>query len=85
VPDNPKVMNSDECNLCPIVSSTVGFGWMQNLILTNFKKTVPQSEFVCKSYDRFTEVCPGHDSERRNMTRNQNQVRQKQVVCDSKG
>jgi hypothetical protein len=33
-----------------------GFGGMRNLILPNFKKKVPQSEFVCKSYDRFTEA-----------------------------
>jgi hypothetical protein len=61
-----------------------GFGGMQNLILPNFKK-VSQSEFVCKSYDRFTEACPGYDSGRRNMTRNRNRVRQKLAVCDGKG
>jgi hypothetical protein len=30
---------------------------------TQFQKEVPQSEFVCKSYDRFTEARPGHSSE----------------------
>jgi hypothetical protein len=47
----------------------IGFGWMQNLILPNLKK-VPQSEFVCKSYDRFTEARLGYDSGRLNMTQN---------------
>jgi hypothetical protein len=63
----------------------VGFGWMRNLILPNFKKKVAQSEFVCKSYARFTEACPGHGSRRRNMTRNRNRVKQILVVCDGKG
>jgi hypothetical protein len=63
----------------------VGFGWMWNLILPNFKKNVPQSEFVCKSYDRFTETRPGYGSERHNMTQNRNWVRQKLAVCDGKG
>jgi hypothetical protein len=63
----------------------VGFGGMQNLILPNFKKKVPQSEFVCKSYDRFTEARPGYGSERQNMTQNRNRVRQKHVVFDGKG
>ena len=63
----------------------VGFGWMRNLILPNLKKTAPQSEFVCKSYDRFTEVRPGHGSGRRNMTRIRNRVGQKLAVCDGKG
>jgi hypothetical protein len=48
-----------------------------------FKK-VPQSEFVCKSYDRFTEARPGYGSGRQNMTRNQNRVRRKLAVCDGK-
>jgi hypothetical protein len=51
---------------------------------TQFKKKVPQSEFVCKSYDHFTKARPGYGSGRRNMTRNQNWVRQK-AVCDGKG
>jgi hypothetical protein len=59
-------------------------GWMQNLILPNFKK-VPQSEFVCKSYDHFTEARLGYGSRRWNMTRNRNRVRQKLAVCDGKG
>jgi hypothetical protein len=63
----------------------VEFGWMQNLIVPNFKKKLPQSEFVCKSYDRFTEARPGYDSGRRNMTRNRNWVRQKLAICDGKG
>jgi hypothetical protein len=52
---------------------------------TQFQKKVPQSEFVCKSYDRFTEARPGYGSRRQNMTRNQNWVRQKLAVCDGKG
>jgi hypothetical protein len=48
-------------------------------------KKVPQSEFVCKSYDRFTEAHPGYGSGRQNMTRNRNRVRQKLAVCDGKG
>jgi hypothetical protein len=36
------------------------FGWMRNLILPNFKK-VSQSEFVRKSYDRFSKA--EYDSE----------------------
>jgi hypothetical protein len=63
----------------------VGFGWMQNLILLNFKKKVAQSEFVCKNYDRFTEARPRYGSGRQNMTQNQNRVRQKLFVCDGKG
>jgi hypothetical protein len=63
----------------------VGFGWMQNLILPNFKQNVPQSEFICKSYDHFTEARLGYDSRRWNMTRNRNQVRQKLAICDGKG
>jgi hypothetical protein len=50
-----------------------------------FFKKVPQSKFVCKSYDRFTEARPGYDSGRQNMTRNRNWVRQKLAVCDGKG
>jgi hypothetical protein len=50
---------------------------------TQFKK-VHQSEFVCKSYDRFIEARPGYGCVRRNMTRNQNRVRQKLAVCDGK-
>jgi hypothetical protein len=57
---------------------------MRNLILPNFKKKVPQSEFVCKSYDRFTEAHPGYGSGRRNMTRNQNRVRQKLLFVTAK-
>jgi hypothetical protein len=63
----------------------VGFGEMQNLILPNFKKKVLQSEFVCKSYDRFSEARPDYDSERQNMTQNRNRVRQKFTVYDGKG
>jgi hypothetical protein len=51
---------------------------------TQFQKKVPQSEFVWKSYDRFTEARLGYGSERQNMTQNQNWVRQKFVVCDGK-
>jgi hypothetical protein len=58
---------------------------MRNLILANFKKKVHQSEFVCKSYDHFTEARPGYGSGRQNMTQNRNWVRQKLVVCDGKG
>jgi hypothetical protein len=61
-----------------------GFGGMRNLILPNFKKKVPQSEFVWKSYDRFTEACMGYGSGRQNMTQNQNRVSQKLAVCDGK-
>jgi hypothetical protein len=57
---------------------------MRNLILPNFKK-VPQSEFVCKSYDRFTEARPGYGSGRRNMTQNRNRVRQKLAIYGGKG
>jgi hypothetical protein len=49
-----------------------------------FKK-IPQSEFVCKSYNCFTKARPGYGSGRRNMNQNRNQVRHKLVVCDSKG
>jgi hypothetical protein len=63
----------------------VRFGWMRNLILPIFFKKIAQSEFVCKSYDRFTEARPGYGSERRNMTRNRNRVRQKLVIYDGKG
>jgi hypothetical protein len=35
-------------------------------------KKVPQSKFVCKSYDRFIEACPGYGAGRQNMTRNRN-------------
>jgi hypothetical protein len=52
----------------------MGFGRMRNLILPNLKK-VAQSEFVCKSYDRFTEARPDYGSGRQNMTRNRNWVR----------
>jgi hypothetical protein len=62
----------------------VGFGWMQNLILPNLKK-VPQSEFICKGYDRFTAARLGYGSGRWNMPWNRNRVRQKLVVCDGKG
>jgi hypothetical protein len=57
---------------------------MQNLILPNFKK-VPQSEFVCKSYDRFIEACSDYGSGRQDMTQNRNRVRQKLAICDGKG
>jgi hypothetical protein len=50
-----------------------------------FFKKVPQSEFVCKSYDRFIEARPGYGSGRRDMTWNRNRVRQKLIVCDGKG
>jgi hypothetical protein len=62
-----------------------GFGGMWNLILPNFKKKVPQYEFICKNYDRFTEARLGYGSERQNMTQNRNQVRQKLAICDGKG
>jgi hypothetical protein len=52
---------------------------------TQFFKKVSQSEFVCKSYDDFTEARPGYGFERRNMTQNQNRVKQKLVICDGKG
>jgi hypothetical protein len=58
---------------------------MQNLILPKFFYKVPQSEFVCKSYDHFTEARLGYGSGRRNMTRNRNRLKQKLVVCDGKG
>jgi hypothetical protein len=51
-----------------------GFGGMRNLILPNLKK-VHQSEFVCKSYDRFTEARPSYGAGRQNMTQNRNRVR----------
>jgi hypothetical protein len=63
-------------------------GWVrnqQNLILSNFKKKVHQSKFVCKSYDRFTEARLSYGSGRRNMTRNRKRVRQKLAVCSGKG
>jgi hypothetical protein len=50
-----------------------------------FLKKVSQSEFVCKSYDRFTEARPSYGFGRQNMTRNRNRVRRKLVVCDGKG
>jgi hypothetical protein len=49
-----------------------------------FQKKLPQSEFVCKSYDRFTKAHPGYGSRRRNMIRNRNRVRQKLAVYDGK-
>jgi hypothetical protein len=49
-----------------------------------FFKKVSQSEFVCKSYDCFTEARPGYGSERQNMTQNRNRVRQKPADCDGK-
>jgi hypothetical protein len=52
---------------------------------TQFQKKVPESEFVCKSYDRFIETRPGYGSGSRNMTQNQNWVRQKVAICDGKG
>jgi hypothetical protein len=52
---------------------------------TQFQKKVPQTEFICKSYDRFTEARPGYGSVRQNMTLNQNWVRQKLTICDGKG
>jgi hypothetical protein len=36
----------------------VGFGWMQNLILPNFKKQLPDFEFGSQSYDYFTKPPP---------------------------
>jgi hypothetical protein len=64
-------------------------GWLglvgcKNLILPNFKK-ISQSEFVCKSYDRFIETRPSHGSGRRNMTQNRNRARKKLAVCNGKG
>jgi hypothetical protein len=52
---------------------------------THFFKKVHQSEFVCKSYDCFTEARPGYGSGRWIMTQNQNRVRQKLAICDGKG
>jgi hypothetical protein len=52
---------------------------------TQFQKKVSLFEFVCKSYDRFSEALPGYGSRRQNMTRNRNRVRQKLAVCDGKG
>jgi hypothetical protein len=52
---------------------------------TQFQKKVPQTEFICKSYDCFTEARPGYGSVRQNMTLNQNWVRQKLTICDGKG
>jgi hypothetical protein len=51
---------------------------------TQFFKKVPQSEFVYKSYDRFTETRLSYGFERWNITQNQNRVRQKLTVCDGK-
>jgi NADH:ubiquinone oxidoreductase subunit len=59
--------------------------WDVKFDSTQFFKKVTQSEFICKSYDRFTEARPGYNSGRQNMTRNQNWVRQKLDVCDGKG
>jgi hypothetical protein len=61
-----------------------GIWWDAKFESTQFKKKVPQSEFVCKSYDHFTEARPSYGSVRQNTTRNQNRVRQKFAVCDGK-
>jgi hypothetical protein len=49
--------------------------WDVKFDSTQFQKKVPQSELVCKSYDRFTKARPGYGSGRQNMTRNRNRVR----------
>jgi hypothetical protein len=52
-------------------------GWLDvKFDSTQFQKKVPQSEFACKSYDRFIKPRPSYGSERRNMTQNRNRVRQ---------
>jgi hypothetical protein len=44
--------------------------WDAKFDSTQFqKKTVLQSEFVCKSYDRFTKARPSYGSGRQNMTK----------------
>jgi hypothetical protein len=50
-----------------------GYGWVwmdAKFDSTHFLKKVPQSEFVCKSYDRFTKSRLGYGSRRQNMTQN---------------
>jgi hypothetical protein len=70
----------------PMGKPNLGGVWLDAKFDSNqFQKKVPQSEFVCKSYDRFTKARPSHCSGRQNMTRNRNRVRQKRVVCDDKG
>jgi hypothetical protein len=70
----------------PVGKPDKGGAWLDaKFNSTKFQKKVSQSEFVCKSYDRFTELRPGCGSGRRNTTRNQNRVRQKLAVCDAKG
>jgi hypothetical protein len=54
---------------------TGGVWWDAKFDSTQFQKKVPQSEFVCKSYDSCTEARLGYGSGRQNMTRNQNRVR----------
>jgi hypothetical protein len=43
--------------------------WDAKFDSTQFQKNVPQSEFVCKSYDRFSEARPSYGSGRQNMLR----------------
>jgi hypothetical protein len=62
-----------------------GVWWDAKFDSTQLFKTVSQSEFVCKSYDRFTEARPGYGSGRQNMTRNRNRVRQKLAISDGEG
>jgi hypothetical protein len=42
----------------PVGKPRVGFGWMRNLILPNFKIFLPDFEFGSQSYGRFTEPHP---------------------------
>jgi hypothetical protein len=49
--------------------------WDAKFDSTQFQKKVPQSEFVCKSYDHFTKARPGYGAGRQNMTQNRNRVR----------
>jgi hypothetical protein len=68
----------------PVGKPTKGLvGW--KIWFYPFSKKVPQSKFVCKSYDRFTDAHRGYGSRRQNMTRNRNWVRQKLAICDGKG
>jgi Leu/Phe-tRNA-protein transferase len=71
--------------LFPWANPTRVVWWDAKFDSIQFQKKVPQSKFVCKSYDRFTEARPGCGSGRQNMTRNRNWVRHKLAVCDSNG
>jgi hypothetical protein len=59
-----------EVKFGPLPVGKSDYGGMQNLILPNFFKKVHQSEFVCKSYDRFIKARPGYGFGRQNMTQN---------------